>query len=788
VGDLYQAGCSGVCLAPTATPPIITTQPQNQTVLQEANVNFTVAATGSAPLFYQWLLNGKNVAGATNSLLPLSDVQLIQAGTYAVIVSNLVGSVVSSNAVLTVLPPNPPTVSIVTPAAGNVFKEGNPITITAGVTNGTGAVTNVQFYSGTTSLGEVAQSPFSIVWTAAPAGTITLRAVAYANDGLMSTSLPVNITVEVTQATPPVITQQPVSVTANQGANVSFTVGATGTAPLAYQWQFDGQNLSGKTISILTLPNIQTNQAGTYAVVVTNVAGSTVSSNATLVVKVPPPVPVITLVSPANQAAYCFGNTIPLQASVSGSVADPTSVSFYAGSTTLLGSAADASYSFQWTGAVLGNYSLTATATFADGSTITSSPVLVSVSAQCAQVAIVRNSANPEIGLLQSNLFEMGLSSQVFNQEGLTFEVLTNYELVMWDNLDGQTNRITDNTVNVLQNVFAYGIPLYLIGENLASDTLALDPAQQAQWTELTSLTAATGTGGDGSVEITNSVSNPILDGTYGNVSSFSAPADFDMTTVTNANASALAQSGSTVVLAAFPSPNIADAGQTRIVTQNFEVGGGTDANSLIQRHTLFLNAVCWLMRCTACSQVGLGLSATITPSQPAVGQPVTYQWVVGNNGECDGTGTILTSQLPPGAQFIGAESEFGTWNYNPTLGEVVFDLGQLPRGAVQVSFTIIAPQAGTFTNTMNISINGVPPNQGQVVTQVMGLSLVRFGQTNYVLELSGASGQSYEIQTSSNLLQWLDWSNVQGPTWTVPVSAPLQTNFPWLFYRATYQ
>jgi hypothetical protein len=81
--------------------PVIAVQPQSQTVASGSNVTFNVTTAGFSPLNYQWKFNGTNLA-ATNTSLTLTNVQLSQAGNYAVLVTNLYGSALSSNAVLSV--------------------------------------------------------------------------------------------------------------------------------------------------------------------------------------------------------------------------------------------------------------------------------------------------------------------------------------------------------------------------------------------------------------------------------------------------------------------------------------------------------------------------------------------------------------------------------------------------------------------------------------------------------------------------------------------------------------
>ena len=94
-------------------PPVISTQPQSQTVQAGASLNLAVAATGVG-LGYTWLYNNTPIVNATASTLTLPAAQLTDAGNYAVIVANPYGRVTSSTAVVTVSPAPP----AVTPPTG----------------------------------------------------------------------------------------------------------------------------------------------------------------------------------------------------------------------------------------------------------------------------------------------------------------------------------------------------------------------------------------------------------------------------------------------------------------------------------------------------------------------------------------------------------------------------------------------------------------------------------------------------------------------------------------------
>src|SRR5262249_18350495 len=82
----------------------------------------------------------------------------------------------------------------------------------------------------------------------------------------------------------PTISSQPQSVNTNLGSSVMFSVTASGAPAPNYQWRLNGNPLVGATNSSYTRTNVQPADTGDYSVLVTNVAGTVASSNATLTV------------------------------------------------------------------------------------------------------------------------------------------------------------------------------------------------------------------------------------------------------------------------------------------------------------------------------------------------------------------------------------------------------------------------------------------------------------------------------------------------------------------------
>ena len=98
-------------------------------------------------------------------------------------------------------------------------------------------------------------------------------------------------------ATAPTIITQPISQTVNEGSSVTFSVVATGTEPLSYQWYKDSSPISGATDSSYTIGSAKASDEGSYFVIVSNSVGNAVSSVATLTVKTMPRI----IVQPKSQ-------------------------------------------------------------------------------------------------------------------------------------------------------------------------------------------------------------------------------------------------------------------------------------------------------------------------------------------------------------------------------------------------------------------------------------------------------------------------------------------------------
>ncbi len=138
VSNSVGAVTSRVAMLTVITGPVITAQPQSQSVTVSNNATFTVNAVGAAPLVYQWRFNGATPVGGNSNEFSLVNVQSNHAGGYSVIVTNVHGAATSAVATLSVNPWSPtPDFSLVGFAALDGFAS-NGTWQAGGTTGGAG--------------------------------------------------------------------------------------------------------------------------------------------------------------------------------------------------------------------------------------------------------------------------------------------------------------------------------------------------------------------------------------------------------------------------------------------------------------------------------------------------------------------------------------------------------------------------------------------------------------------------------------------------------------------------
>ncbi len=279
---------SAVATLTVQVPPQITTHPQSQIVNAGSNATFTVMASGSPAPGYQWRFNGTNLLGASSSRYSRAGVQAADAGSYSVLVSNAVGSVLSSNAVLSVS--GPPSITtqpqhqftvVGGSAAFSVVAVGTAPLTWQWRKDGVNLVDGPGISGATTS---------ALALSGIQTANLGLYTVAVSNgyDGVISQPAALSL------ATPPAIQVQPQSRTNRVGTTATFSVVASGGG-LGYQWRrsgtniADGANLSGAATDLLILAPALKFDTTSYTVVITNLAGSVTSSPASLTLVYQPP-------------------------------------------------------------------------------------------------------------------------------------------------------------------------------------------------------------------------------------------------------------------------------------------------------------------------------------------------------------------------------------------------------------------------------------------------------------------------------------------------------------------
>jgi hypothetical protein len=282
----FLSACGGatsptISAPPDPSAPSIATQPGNQSVTVGQTAMFSVTATGTAPLSYQWKKGGTAIAGATASSYTTPATAIGDNGsTFLVVVSNAAGSQTSTSATLTV------TAAATAPA---ITTQPSNQTVTAGQTatfsvTATGsAPLSYQWKKNGTAIAGATGATYVTPATVIGDNASTFLVVVSNSVG-SQTSSAATLTVSAVAAAP-VITVQPSNQSVTVGQTATFSVTATGSAPLSYQWQKNGTAIAGATGATYVTPaTVIGDNASTFLVLVSNSVGSKTSSSATLTV------------------------------------------------------------------------------------------------------------------------------------------------------------------------------------------------------------------------------------------------------------------------------------------------------------------------------------------------------------------------------------------------------------------------------------------------------------------------------------------------------------------------
>jgi len=298
----------------------------------------------------------------------------VQAGNYAitaVATDNLGGTKTSASVSISVTPNSPPVVSITSPASGAAFSSGAPIQVTASATDSDGTVTKVEFFQGATLIGRSTVAPYQFTWNNVPGGNYSLIAKATDNDGGVTWSSPVSISV-LTNIAPAVIVSSPSNnSTFFAPATILISANAIDSDGTVARVDFyQGSTLVGSSSASPFSATWTNVQAGTYlltAKAIDNV-GAVTTSDAISVNVVGPS---LTITAPADNSVLSDDSVI-----VSGSFGGPLNSGIAING--VVASLDQNNHYFARVPLASGTNTLTATITTPDGRSATSSVTVTS--------------------------------------------------------------------------------------------------------------------------------------------------------------------------------------------------------------------------------------------------------------------------------------------------------------------------------------------------------------------------------------------------------------------------
>ncbi len=315
-GKTYTSSAIKVDVVGKGAAPSVQILPGTITFVAGSSTFLAASTGGEQPVTLQWQRNGVDIIGATASDYMMSSVVAEDAGVYALVATNRIGTTKSAPVTVRVAAAPPPAaaaVPVITaqPASRTLFVNAGAEGLALRVLTSASDATFQWYKDGSPIAGATANQYY--VQTITPVLAGKYRAVVSNSAGSVSSD---EATITILTDTPgPVITTQPADVSAYAGGQVTLTAAATGNGALTYQWRKNGVAISGATATQLTLVNVQASDAGNYSVVVTDATG-VASSRLAAVVVGHAAAPAFT--TQPQSRVFAPGEVVTLSAAVSG--------------------------------------------------------------------------------------------------------------------------------------------------------------------------------------------------------------------------------------------------------------------------------------------------------------------------------------------------------------------------------------------------------------------------------------------------------------------------------------
>jgi len=291
-------GCTTVPVSSTAieltvnTAPTITTQTSGINVCETNSATFSITATGTAPITYQWYDANSSISSATNNSYSINSVNASDIGNYYCVATNSCGNANS----------NPISLSVKSAPSINL----QPASATSCIGS------SAQFY--TTASGT---SPFTYQWcnsdgsiNGAINSNYIINQISGSNSGnyyaeitnSCGTAITNNATLTVNS--PVSISTQPNNITICDNSTATMSITVTGTTPITYQWYVDGDTVVSGTNSIFSINNADTANEGNYYVRASNLCNYVQSNSVSLTINETP-----SITSQPSNTTVCSGSS-----------------------------------------------------------------------------------------------------------------------------------------------------------------------------------------------------------------------------------------------------------------------------------------------------------------------------------------------------------------------------------------------------------------------------------------------------------------------------------------------